>query len=172
MYHLTRIISGGQTGADQAGLFVAERFGIPTGGWAPHGWRTSEGAAPTLLRDRFHLQEHPGDYPDRTFANVRDSDATLRLAVDFQTPGDLCTLRAIQHFRKPWLDIDLAHPTPASEIAGWLAALNIRVLNVAGNRERRETPGVFRAACLVLRGILEACGYTLLPRPGARPQPS
>jgi hypothetical protein len=28
-----RVVSGGQTGADQAGLIAARRFGIPTGGW-------------------------------------------------------------------------------------------------------------------------------------------
>ncbi len=167
MYQLQRIISGGQTGADQAGLYTATRFGIPTGGWAPHNWWTSRGQERHLLRDVYHLEEHAGDFHDRTFANVRDSDATLRLALDFQTPGESCTMRAIKTFRKPWLDIDLVRPKPASEIAGWLAALNLRVLNVAGNRERPERPGTFHAACLVLRGVLEACGYTLLPLPVA-----
>ena len=36
-----KVISGGQTGADQAGLVAARRFGIPTGGWMPRGWKTS-----------------------------------------------------------------------------------------------------------------------------------
>ncbi len=167
MYQLTRIISGGQTGADQAGLYTATRFGIPTGGWAPHGWWTSRGQERHLLRDVYHLEEHAGDFHDRTFANVRASDATLRLGLDFQTPGEFYTMRAIQTFRKPRLDSDLAHPTAASEVPAWLAALNIRVLNVAGNRERAETPGTYRAACFALRGILEACGYVLLPRAAA-----
>ena len=30
---LERVISGGQTGADQAGLRAARACGIPTGGW-------------------------------------------------------------------------------------------------------------------------------------------
>jgi hypothetical protein len=30
-----RVVSGGQTGADQAGLIVARRFRTPTGGWEP-----------------------------------------------------------------------------------------------------------------------------------------
>jgi Circularly permutated YpsA SLOG family len=37
---LKKIISGGQTGADQAGLRTAKRLGIETGGWMPQGWRT------------------------------------------------------------------------------------------------------------------------------------
>jgi hypothetical protein len=34
---LTRLISGGQTGADQGGLRAARAAGIETGGWAPLG---------------------------------------------------------------------------------------------------------------------------------------
>jgi hypothetical protein len=37
---LERVISGGQTGADQGGLRAARACGIPTGGWAPRGWLT------------------------------------------------------------------------------------------------------------------------------------
>ncbi|HJT77421.1 MAG TPA: putative molybdenum carrier protein, partial [Gemmataceae bacterium] len=42
---LERVISGGQTGADQAGLAAAKACGIPTGGWMPKGFLTV--AAPT-----------------------------------------------------------------------------------------------------------------------------
>jgi hypothetical protein len=34
---LERVISGGQTGADQAGLAAAKRLGVPTGGFMPKG---------------------------------------------------------------------------------------------------------------------------------------
>ncbi|MFO7971456.1 MAG: putative molybdenum carrier protein [Desulfobacterales bacterium] len=34
---LTKIISGGQTGADQAALDAAIELGIPHGGWIPKG---------------------------------------------------------------------------------------------------------------------------------------
>ena len=43
-----KIISGGQTGVDQAALRAAKACGIPTGGWAPKGWRTEDGPAPWL----------------------------------------------------------------------------------------------------------------------------
>ena len=168
MHHLDRIISGGQTGADQAGLFVAERFGIPTGGWAPHGWRTSRGPAPALLRDRFHLVEHRDGYAERTRTNVATADGTLRLAVDFTTAGERCTLRAIRDLGKPSIDVDLTHPRPVSEVVAWLQQHQVRVLNVAGNREQPRTPGTFPAACHYLRAVLESCGYTLLPRRGIR----
>ena len=43
---IERVISGGQTGADQAGLAVAKRLGIPTGGCMPKGWLTEAGPRP------------------------------------------------------------------------------------------------------------------------------
>jgi hypothetical protein len=45
---IERVISGGQTGADQGGLRAAQACGIPTGGWAPRGWLTEAGPAPWL----------------------------------------------------------------------------------------------------------------------------
>jgi hypothetical protein len=40
---ITLVISGGQTGADQAGWRAAESCGIPMGGWMPFGFLTEEG---------------------------------------------------------------------------------------------------------------------------------
>jgi len=39
---LTKIIAGGQTGADQAALDVAIEFDIPHGGWIPKGRKTED----------------------------------------------------------------------------------------------------------------------------------
>jgi hypothetical protein len=36
---IEKLISGGQTGADRAGLEAAKALGIATGGTAPKGWR-------------------------------------------------------------------------------------------------------------------------------------
>jgi len=43
---LERVISGGQTGADQAGWRAARASGIPTGGAMPGGFLTEDGARP------------------------------------------------------------------------------------------------------------------------------
>ena len=39
-YRPSKIISGGQTGADMGGLLAAKDLGIRTGGWMPKGWLT------------------------------------------------------------------------------------------------------------------------------------
>ncbi len=40
---IDKIISGGQTGADRAGIDVAIELGIPHGGWIPKGRRAENG---------------------------------------------------------------------------------------------------------------------------------
>jgi hypothetical protein len=78
---LTKVISGGQTGADQGGLRAAQAAGIATGGWAPKGWLTESpdgrrDVATPQLAD-FGLVECPEPgYPARTAANARESDGT------------------------------------------------------------------------------------------------
>jgi hypothetical protein len=71
---LTKIISGGQTGADRAALDAAIEYGVPHGGWIPKGRRTEDGRLP----DRYILQETSNiGYPQRTKLNILDSDGTL-----------------------------------------------------------------------------------------------
>ena len=71
---ISKIISGGQTGADRAALDVAIELGIPHGGWIPKGRKTEAGP----LSAKYRLQEMPtSDYPKRTEQNVIDSDGTM-----------------------------------------------------------------------------------------------
>jgi len=53
-----KIISGGQTGADQAALDVAIEFGITHGGWIPRGRKTEDGRLPLIQI----LDETKNDY--------------------------------------------------------------------------------------------------------------
>ncbi|MGD0261650.1 MAG: putative molybdenum carrier protein [Verrucomicrobiota bacterium] len=48
-----KIISGGQTGADRAGLDWAMKNGIPHGGWCPKGRRSEDGP----IDGKYQLQE-------------------------------------------------------------------------------------------------------------------
>jgi len=69
---LTKIISGGQTGADRAALDVAIELNVPHGGWIPKGRKTEDGVLP----DKYQLKEMPtASYPKRTEKNILDSDA-------------------------------------------------------------------------------------------------
>lgn len=131
-----KIISGGQTGADQGGLAGAKQVGITTGGTAPKGYRTDEGNNPGLLRDIYGLKESGSwGYPPRTALNVKQSDGTVWFG-NVTSPGGKLTKRLCEDNHKPFLE----NPTAAGLLA-WAEANGIRVLNVAGNRERSK-PGI------------------------------
>jgi hypothetical protein len=159
---LERVISGGQTGADQAGLAAAKACGIPTGGWMPKGFLTTAGPAPELAAG-YGLKEHSGGYADRTGANVRDADATIRFAASFQTYGERCTLRWLREHGKPYLDVDIATPPPHQEVADWLVANRVRVLNVAGNvgpkGKRAKAAGITAFVTAYLVEVFTRLGY-------------
>ena len=92
---LKRIISGGQTGADQATLDAATELGIPHGGWIPKGRLMETGPLP----DKYQLQEMPTkSYPKRTEQNVIDSHGTLIVSHGKLTGGSKYTQDlAIKH---------------------------------------------------------------------------
>ena len=148
---LQKIVSGGQTGVDQAALRAARAIGLATGGRMPLGYRTLAGPRPDLAVE-FGLTEHESqDYAPRTSANVRESDATLRIAVDFASAGERCTMSAIVRHERLHLDVAIERvftpsvlwavaPQPR-EVASWLVEKDVVVLNVAGNSEL-TAPGI------------------------------
>jgi len=161
---LRKIISGGQTGADQAGLWTAKSFGLATGGWAPEGFKTSEGPAPDLMA-RYGVKELPGSgYRKRTFRNVNDSDATIRLAADFGTPGEKCTLNAIKECGKPHFDVDLnttyGRPKPnPKECAEWIIMGKFRTVNIAGNTQWTNGIDIFTKVRVYLGEVFRLMGF-------------
>lgn len=138
---LKRIISGGQTGADEAGLKAAKDSGLETGGTAPKGWRIenyngTEGSNPKLAE--YGLVEHASrDYPPRTKQNVADSDGTVWFGFE-GSPGAKLTFSTVNRLRKRLI----INPA-ADELADWLAAYEIEVLNVAGNRLSEFNPTIY-----------------------------
>jgi len=144
-----RIVSGGQTGADQGALEAARRLGIPTGGWMPKGFMTEAGRRPEFAA-RYGMREHPRpDYTSRTEANVTDSDGTLIFG-DVLSPGSRDTRAFCAEHDKPclvvpWRPGRKPPPRAVADVRRWLERHAIRVLNVAGNRESVQ-PGIEEAA--------------------------
>jgi len=134
-----KIISGGQTGADQFGLEVGQELGIETGGTAPPGFKTTKGSQKEKLKG-FGLVEGESDskiYPKRTKKNVQDSDGTV-LFGNPKSKGSSLTIKTASKQNKPII----VNPT-VDELSSWLSENNIETLNVAGNRkvspEMKET---------------------------------
>ena len=138
---LTTVISGGQTGTDFWGISAAKKCGFKTGGTMPKGCRTQDGPRFDLLEE-YGMKEHSSpDYPGRTEANVKDSDATIRFASNFKSAGEKLTLNLIKWYNKPYLDIDANNPSPIAEVIQWLKDNKVSVLNIAGNSEQ-TSPGI------------------------------
>ena len=135
-YHLEKVISGGQTGADIAGVKAAKAADITTGGTMPLGFKTLDGPRPEYA-ELYGMKEHSSPhYPGRTYQNVKDADGTVRFAVNFKTSGEECTLGAIKKYGKEKFDVSVLGTTTPEEMVDWMLQKNIRVLNVAGNSEQ------------------------------------
>ena len=151
---VTRIVSGGQTGADRAALDAALTLGIPYGGWCPSGGAAEDLTEPPGVLERYPLlREVPGgDASVRTRWNVRDSDATLVLVCTSLagSPGGRLTVDVARQLGKPHL---VASADDLARITAWLSATGPAVLNVAGPRES-EDPGVYDAAHRALLVVL------------------
>lgn len=153
------VLSGGQTGADQGGLLGARDAGVATGGTAPKGWRTQDGPAPWLAG--FGLVEgRSAAYAARTRANVEAADGTVLFGAPL-SKGSALTARCCLDIGKPLLRLPYDSQradveATAERLAEWLRAHEIRILNVAGNRES-DDPGlgayvrevIFRALTLM-----------------------
>lgn len=122
-----KVISGGQTGADEAALLAAKELGLETGGWAPWGFRTERGPNPKL-KDLGLLEHKSSDYRGRTRQNVEDADATVIFG-NTDSAGSKATIAMVRAAKKPYL----LNPT-ADELRAFLRENNVKVLNVAGNR--------------------------------------
>ena len=140
---LKKVISGGQTGADIGGLLAAKMFDLKTGGSLPLGCKTHAGPKLEYLTLFDMIEDRDPGYKSRTWSNVYNSDGTLRIAVDFKSPGEKCTLNAIKQYNKPSQDITIINTNKPIIYAGhvevvkdWILNEQIRILNIAGNSSR------------------------------------
>jgi len=147
---ITKIVSGGQTGADIAALDVALQHGFPHGGWCPNGRKCYEG----LLPAQYQLVETPSaGYLQRTEWNVRDHDGTVVFTLAEEVAGDsLATLRFATKHGKPCIHIAreaFSVDGPVVVLARFVKANCIGSLNVAGSSVARE-PGIYEWVSRIL----------------------
>lgn len=180
---ISKLISGGQTGADRAALEAGESLGIETGGWAPRGFMTTRGAAPELAT-RFGLQEMT-EYRGlalkgsdtqalilRSQRNVDDADGTLVFRLK-SSPGSDKTIGYChsqrwcyvsqqkqqdckQHHYRPYLVVtSMTDCKTVGAIRDFIQRHNIRTLNVAGHRDE-AVPGYSTSIIAILTEALTA----------------
>ena len=153
-----KIVSGGQTGVDRAGLEAAIALGLPYGGWVPKGRLAEDGVVPLKYAG---MQEHTSsNYAVRTKANVRDSDATLIIAPSLPlSRGTMLTLRTAERLPRPHHVACLGDVNAIDKTMRWLQSFQLIdrpfVLNVAGPRES-GAPGIQERATEFLCQLLSA----------------
>ena len=166
---LKKIISGGQTGVDQAGLEAAKDLGYETGGHIPRGGRIDGGFDPTLITKYGLTETQATNYQERTELNVKNSDLTVifqRKGV--KSPGSDLTIRLAKANKKPFIVISTPDgPAAIAEFKAAIEKYNPETVNIAGHREssspdiQRWTRKVVNLAVTQLKeGFNESAGAT------------
>ena len=151
---LSKIVTGGQTGADRAAWDAALEAGIAIGGFVPKGRLAEDGPIP----DRYPglIETNTTSSSERTRLNVVSSEGTLILSHGPPEGGAKLTNELAAQFNKPRLHIDLSaigYGEAVIKITYWLDSGSIKVLNIAGPRAS-EDPKIYEATLSLLRGLL------------------
>lgn len=157
---LHEIISGGQTGADQGGLMAAFDHGIPTSGYCPADYLTNLGFQPML--EIFGLiPTRSSGYKDRTKLNVKNSDATVVVGFNLDSPGSKLTVSFCKELGRPYhlvklstKDTDADRAELARHLASFIINHHVLVLNVAGNRDSASSSANFIATRQLLNNTI------------------
>lgn len=151
------VVSGGQTGADRAGLDAAIAVGIPHAGFCPKGRLSEDGSIP----EQYRLEEaSSSSYTQRTALNVKHAAATMLCHFDGErlTGGSLLTQKLCKKHNRPLLMVGL-HPTLSpsnkrvADVIAWLKKRQVTSLNIAGPRESKA-PGIYDAVFEFLCRVL------------------
>jgi hypothetical protein len=169
---MRKIVSGGQTGVDQAALRAAVACGLAIGGWCPPGRVSEDGKIPDFYPLKETPEERSQDALDiprsqRTEWNVRDSDATLVLwpgTFHKPDPGTRYTVDCVLRYKKHLLICDPAEQRDVDRAVEWIIRNNIETLNVSGPSES-TSPGVGALAERFIRKLLLASKFYWLPQP-------
>lgn len=153
-HRVQKLVSGGQTGADRAGLDAAMELGLETGGWIPKGRRAEDGAVPERYSTLREADSR--NYSERTELNVRDSDGTVIVSRGELKGGSLLTLEIARQHGKPFINIDLNSESPekaASRLRDWLERNECRTVNIAGPRASSDPKIYGSVKSLILKAL-------------------
>ena len=148
-----KVISGGQTGVDRAGLDAAIELNIDHGGYAPKGRKAEDGQIPA----KYNMEVlKKGGYPTRTKINIESSDGTVVFCQGPPKTGTKLTVDYAKSIKKPILVLDLSAvimQTAVTMIQNWVAREKIEVLNVAGPRMSSDPYSAIVARKILLAAL-------------------
>lgn len=155
---ISRIRTGGQSGADRAAMDFAREHGIRLCGWCPKGgWAEDYPDPPGLRRDYPEMQETPSkDTAQRTKWNMRDCDAILTVIPkgSAESPGTDVGLKEGVILGKPMYTASGPEDVPA--IMRWISGLPDETELCVGGPRASECSEAYAVTKAVLEGIAEA----------------
>jgi hypothetical protein len=157
-----KIIAGGQSGAEQAGLDFANEAGLQAGGWCLKSRMSDLGFIP----DRYPLVPAALTADEWAKLNVERSNGTL---VIYKPPLKSRIAKAVNFARalnKYLLLVPVGSDLGLTALAvrRWLEAAKPQILNVTGTREFRH-PGTYAYTLLLLRGAFGVSATAVAPPP-------
>lgn len=168
---LEKIISGGQSGADYAGLRAAIKLGLKTGGTVPPEFSNAKGKDSEHAKNlrEWGLLELPGPinwrsaYVVRSIKNVEDADGTVAFKIKASRGTDGTIQQAVNgrwktdeafvvpegedvliltQGNKPTIIIKNMSERAMTELVSFIMANEIKTLNVAGHTKRSKGDGL------------------------------
>jgi hypothetical protein len=151
---ISKLVSGGQTGADRAALDVALKHALPHGGWCPKGRKAEDGP---ISSGYLLAESSSGNYLQRTEWNARDTDGTVIFTMKpAVSGGSKRTVEFAQKHVKPWLHLyPQMEREPSEVLLEFVEKHQIQTLNVAGSRGSKE-PELHAWVCEVLEATFFA----------------
>lgn len=95
------VVSGGQTGVDQAAFDAALKLGIQIQGIAPRGYICKSGTIPD--RYRRYMTACSGGYARRTERNIESADLTVVLTMGISSPGTNLTIKLCKQLGREYI---------------------------------------------------------------------
>ncbi len=135
---IQKIISGCESGVEQAALDIAVKMNIPRGGWISS-WQKQELGKKA---DTYQLQEMPNVTHSRIAEhNIRNSDGVLIIAKGEMIGNSALYKRMAQKFDLPCLYIDLNKVSEfqaSEQISSWIREHKIRILYITGPKDSED----------------------------------
>lgn len=169
---ISKIVSGGQTGADQGFFDACIYYGLEYGGYIPKNRKSENGKIHSKYENLIELDSE--DYLKRTEANVVNSDCTLIFTIGKLEGGSSKTSKLANKYKRPCFHIDL--DSTDREAAAKIAAEWIRtacpdkcVLNGAGSRASKAA-GIQQLVEIVMIDVLnDVNGFRVYPMHFSKP---
>ncbi|MBO5994645.1 MAG: molybdenum cofactor carrier [Firmicutes bacterium] len=154
---ISKIRTGGQSGADRAAMDFARERNIPLCGWCPkNGWAEDYPDPPGLLKDYPELTETPSaETAERTRWNMRDCDAILTVIPGESkfSQGTETGLEEGRRLGKPMFTASGEEDLP--EIIRWIQSLPDGTELCVGGPRASECAEAYKVTKAILEGIAE-----------------